>query len=270
MIDEPRDFAILNKFPQLYWNILEPILAHSNDEFIEKKGFYQIKTLVYRSKNTNCLFRRLDEMMLKATEQDLLAKKSRQRVWRLPKKTPVISKFMAAPKGLPIDFYDCKWYQNLFPSQQQSILNRTSLAFLPDARQSLLPKPQRHPDEKLADSTFTKKYWEAVVEPYGQLDGDALDDEGSEAGQEGDKYKEGEGIDLTGPIPDASSGDKYYEEGDAGHLYENDEDDDTNEEDEEETDGSDKEDEDYQVPHGAEKIDEDCVMDEIPEAKEDW
>ncbi|WAQ81386.1 hypothetical protein PtA15_1A727 [Puccinia triticina] len=78
--DAHQDFAILNKYPQCYRDILEPILAHSDDKKVEGKGFYKIKTLPYRSNNTNCFFRQLDIVMIKVAEQDPLAKSSWCRV----------------------------------------------------------------------------------------------------------------------------------------------------------------------------------------------
>ncbi|OAV93952.1 hypothetical protein PTTG_27157 [Puccinia triticina 1-1 BBBD Race 1] len=54
--DARRDFAILNKYPKRYRDILEPISAHSDDEKVEGKGFYKIKTLPYRSNNANRFF----------------------------------------------------------------------------------------------------------------------------------------------------------------------------------------------------------------------
>ncbi|KAA1107492.1 hypothetical protein PGT21_015603 [Puccinia graminis f. sp. tritici] len=137
--NERRDFAIINKFPQHYRDILEPITVHSDDEKVEGKGFYKIKTLPYRSNNANRFFCRLDIVMKQAAEQDPLAKSARRRIRRLPK-NPEVSSYKTAPKGLPIDFYHPKWYHDLVPALQQSIPNRNRLAFLPDANNSLRPK----------------------------------------------------------------------------------------------------------------------------------
>ncbi|EHS63466.1 uncharacterized protein PGTG_21597 [Puccinia graminis f. sp. tritici CRL 75-36-700-3] len=231
--NERRDFAIINKFPKQYRDILEPITAHSNDEKVEGKGFYKIKTLPYRSNNTNRFFRRLDIMMKNAAEQDPIAKSSRRRVRRLPK-NPEMSSYKIAPKGLPIDFYHPKWYHNLVPAQQQSIPNQKALAFLPDANESLLPKD---------------------------------DDEAAEEEQGGNDDDEGEGIDLTQPSPD-NSDDEFHVEGDAGDLYEE-EDDGFVVNDGEEQDGSDDDDDDYDKAEDG-GVKEDCQMDDIPECEEDW
>ncbi|KNZ57825.1 hypothetical protein VP01_2063g8 [Puccinia sorghi] len=264
--DERRDFAILNKFPQRYREILEPITAHSDDEFVEGKGIYKIKTLPYRSKNANRFFRCLDSVMKDAAGQNPLAKMSCRRTRRLPKK-PEMSNFKLAPKGLPIDFYSPKWYHKLLPVQQQSIPNRNALAFLPNAKESLLPKAERHPDEKLADSTFTKKYWEVLAEPYG-LVGPGSSAEEESASEDGDSDEEGEGIDLTQPSPDASE-DEFLEEGDTGSLYSDEEDSDfiASDDEEEEVEGGgsdDEEDDEY------DEAQDNIVMKTIPEGEEEW
>lgn len=249
--------------------MLAQIGAHSDDEEVPGKGFYMIKTLPYRSNNANKFFRRLDDLMKTAAESDPLAKRSRRRV-RRPPKTPVPSVYTAAPKGLPIDFYHPRWYHKLPDSHKRSIPDRTSLAFLPDAKQSLIPKPNKHPDEYLKDSTFTRKYWEVLAEPYGLAGGDSSESE--EASQEEENSDE-EGIDLTQPSPDASD-DEFYKEGDAGDLYDQEDDfvasDDEEEGSNEEEEGGASDDEDDgDDQDGEEEWDGDCMM-EIPEGEENW
>ncbi|KAA1115239.1 hypothetical protein PGT21_033987 [Puccinia graminis f. sp. tritici] len=208
------EFATLNKFPQRYIKILPPIAAHSDDEVQEGKGFFKIKTLPYQSKNANRFFRRLDIRMLKAAKKD---PSKRCRIRKLPK-NPEASAYTAAPKGLPIDFYDPEWYHNLTPAQQQLIPDLTNVAFLPNANESLLPKTQRHPHKSSKDKTFTRLYFEQLAEPYGLVGSTTSKESGDEEGEgEGDD-EEGEGIDLDGPSPDASE-DEFIEEGDAGDLY---------------------------------------------------
>ncbi|KAA1127223.1 hypothetical protein PGTUg99_031925 [Puccinia graminis f. sp. tritici] len=269
--DERRNFAILNKFPQRYRNILEPIGAHSDDEKVEGKGFYKIKTLPYRSNNANRFFRRLDIVMMKAAEQDPLARSSRRRVRRLPRE-PQMSSYKAAPKGLPIDFYHPKWFNELVPAQQHSIPDRTRIAFFPNANESLLPKTEKNPDEKMADSTFTKKYWELVVEPYGLLEEESSEEE-EVAGetQGGGQDEEGEGIDLTQPSEGSDSEDEYHVEGDAGNLYDEEEEDESSANgDEPEESGEDDDDDDYDEAHEGTVLDGDHTMDDIPEGEEVW
>ncbi|KNZ56972.1 hypothetical protein VP01_2275g1, partial [Puccinia sorghi] len=247
--DERRDFAILNKFPKQYCDILEQIAAHSDDEEVPCKGFYKIKTLPYRSKNANRLFRCLEAVRLKAAG--------------FPKKEPVMFTFKTPPKGLPIDFYCPKWYHDLVPAQKQSIPNRNALAFLPNAKESLLPRPERHPDKKLADSTFIRKYWEVLAKPYGLLGAKSSSDE-EEEDHEDESNKEGEVIDLTKPSP-KNSDDDYYDEGEAGDLDDDDYDKDFVNDEEEQDDSS------GSGGQSTEKdSDDDCTMAPIPEAEEDW
>ncbi|KNZ49670.1 hypothetical protein VP01_4866g1 [Puccinia sorghi] len=188
------DFAILKKFPKRYQNVLAQISAHSNAEEVPGKGFYKIKTLPYQSQNANKFFRCLDDLMKMAAKNDPLANQSRR-------------------CALPIKFYLPTWYRRLPAYQKHSIPDRTSLAFLPDAKQSLLQKPETHPDKKLKDSSFTRKYREVLSEPYGLAGGDSSK---SEASKEEDGSDE-EGINLSQPSPDTSE-DEYFEEGDAGDL----------------------------------------------------
>ncbi|KNZ63075.1 hypothetical protein VP01_11919g1 [Puccinia sorghi] len=127
-----------------------------------------------------------------------------------------------APKGLPINFYIPKWFLGLVYSQKQSIPDMTCIGFLPNAKQSLLPKPHTHPDNKLANSTFTNKYWE-VAKLYGLLDPDSSDNEADRSKQNNQSNEEGEGIDLTQPSDGFESND-CYKEGEEGDLYNEEED----------------------------------------------
>ncbi|KAA1066525.1 hypothetical protein PGT21_032751 [Puccinia graminis f. sp. tritici] len=208
--DARKEFAILNRFPQRYIDVLSQIGAHSDDEFDEKKGFSKIKTLPYRSKNASKFMRALDIVMKKAAEQDPSSSR-KHRICKLPKQ-PVLSSYTTAPKGLPIDFYDPSWYHQLVPAQQKTIPNTQAVAFLPDASQSLGPKKQRNPDEKLKDSSFTHKYWEIMVEPYGLL-GEDSSDEDSDVEEErqvqgtrnaANDSDDDEGHDLGATSPDES------------------------------------------------------------------
>ncbi|KNZ54027.1 hypothetical protein VP01_306g4 [Puccinia sorghi] len=81
----------------------------------------------------------------------------------------------------PINFYDPKWYHGLL-AQKESIPNQNVLSFLPNTEKSLFQKAQKHPDKKLGDSTFTKKYWDLLAKPYG-LVGPGLSAEEKSAAQ---------------------------------------------------------------------------------------
>ncbi|KAI7965085.1 hypothetical protein MJO29_003183 [Puccinia striiformis f. sp. tritici] len=274
--DERLDYAIVNKFPKQYRAILEQISAHSDDKKEEGNRFFTIKTLPFRSRNANRFFRRLDTVMLKSAEQNFSAQGSRRRIRRLPR-TPVMLTSLVAPKGLAIDYYGPKWYNELDLAQQKKIPNRSILAFLPNASESLHPKDKRHPDEKLLTRAFTKKYWEVLAEPYGLVLGDSSDsdddDQDGEGGNGGGSDKEGEGIDLTVPSSD-DSGDEFYEEGDAGSLYEDEDEGEVFVDDEEEDDAGgdneEEEDEEDEESYEDKVLDEDCKMADIPEGKEEW
>ncbi|PLW52509.1 hypothetical protein PCANC_10573 [Puccinia coronata f. sp. avenae] len=208
-----------------YKDIIEPIGAHSDNELDPKRGFYKIKTLPYRSKNASKFFCALDIMMKKSAKQDA-SSNGKRRIRKLPKQ-PVLSSYTTAPTKLPIDFYDPKWYQNLTPAQQQTIPNIEVVAFLPDASESLKPKHLRHPDEKLTTSSFTRKYWDILVEPYGLLEAESSacnnesDDEAEDLSDREKSNSESEGHDLDATSPDVSE-DEYHEEGDTGSLYDED------------------------------------------------
>ncbi|MBW0540996.1 hypothetical protein O181_080711 [Austropuccinia psidii MF-1] len=74
----------------------------------------------------------------------------------------------------------------------------------------------RHPDEKLADSSFTRKYWEVSTEPYGLVGAKSSSEESTD--EKGLSEDEAEGIDLTHSTA-SESDDEYLAEGDAGDLY---------------------------------------------------
>ncbi|POW00188.1 hypothetical protein PSTT_13300 [Puccinia striiformis] len=238
-----REFAIVNKFPKRYVDVLSHIGAHSDDEFNHQRNVHKIKTLGYCSKNASKFMRALDIVMKNAAQQDPSSSRKR-RVPQLPRQ-PVMSTFTAASKGIAIDFYDPSWYHQLVPAQQKTIPNTKAVVFLPDASQSLLPKKQHHPDEKLTDSSFTCKYWDILVEPYGLLADDSSDDDSDNAeGNNGatGNDSEDEGHDLDAKSPDDAK------EGYNGNGTDEDEDEDNNgEEEEEQYSDNDQNDEDVQM-----------------------
>ncbi|KAI9610338.1 hypothetical protein KEM48_002524 [Puccinia striiformis f. sp. tritici PST-130] len=242
LCDARKEFAIVNKFPKRYVDVLSHIGAHSDNEFNHQRNVHKIKTLGYCSKNASKFMRALDIVMKNAAQQDPSSLRKR-RVPQLPRQ-PVMSTFTAASKGIAIDFYDPSWYHQLVPAQQKTIPNTKAVVFLPDASQSLLPKKQHHPDEKLTDSSFTCKYWDILVEPYGLLADDSSDDDSDNAeGNNGatGNDSEDEGHDLDAKSPDVSA-DEYFEEGDADEDEDND-----GEEEEEQYSDNDQNDEDVQM-----------------------
>ena len=135
-----------------------------------------------------------------------------------------MSSYMTAPRKLPIDFYDPRWYKELSPALQETIPNTENVAFLPNSSESLLPKDQRHPNESASDKTFTLLYYEMLAEPYGLVGSPTSEDKDSGENQKEEDESKGKGIYLDGPSPDASEDKGFYEEGDAGDLYKDSED----------------------------------------------
>ncbi|EGG03672.1 uncharacterized protein MELLADRAFT_90027 [Melampsora larici-populina 98AG31] len=202
-------------FPPRYRKICEKVLAHSDDEEVPGKPYLVIKTLPYRSKNASKFFRRLDIEMKKAAEiaGETFHKKPR----RLPSK-PVPSIFKKAPKNLPIDFYDPKWYHSLHPGQQRLVAKQDQVALLPDAAESLCP--QRHPDEKLGDAAFNDKYLDILSIPY--VPDDDHEDEADYVGD--DDVDLGDDEDLEDENMDSDDESDFLSDGDFGNLYDDDED----------------------------------------------
>ncbi|MBW0533614.1 hypothetical protein O181_073329 [Austropuccinia psidii MF-1] len=152
--DTRLDFAIIQKFPKRYRRIIEEIGAHSDDEVDNTNNKqYIICTLNYRSRKANIFFRKLDEAIEKSQKRASLSSRKRLRV--LPK-VPVVSKNVAPPIGLPIDFYNPQWFKKLTPVEERMTPDVQSVAFLPNPEESLIPK--HHPNEQLLDKKFNKKY----------------------------------------------------------------------------------------------------------------
>ncbi|WAQ89874.1 hypothetical protein PtA15_11A566 [Puccinia triticina] len=212
------EFAVANQYPERYQKVLKEIKAHSDDERHKTKNIFVIKTLPYRSKNA-------------ADSSDAWIK-------LLPKE-PCPSRYSAPPKGFPIDFYCPHWFEELTPSQQQLIPNLESVAFLPDASLSLLPKKSQFPDEKLTDRSFTRKYLDGVLASYGLMDNNLENDMvGGDSELYGGEEDDEEGIDLADASPDISE-EEFLLEGESGDLYDEtfiDDDEYSNPEDDEEMD----------------------------------
>ncbi|KAA1075509.1 hypothetical protein PGTUg99_019153 [Puccinia graminis f. sp. tritici] len=210
-------YAVANKFPERYIRILNNTLAHSDDEFSPEHNIYIIKTLRYRSNNANIFFRRLDVEMLKADQ--LSGKQGRKRVRKLPK-APMASTFTKPPIGLPLDFYHCGWIKSLKETDQRLIPDSESVAFLPDAKLSLLPT--RVPDEKLGDQAFCAKFRDLLVEPYGLnfLNGNKSDssDDDSADGDNDDIEVDEDDTDQNEEEAEAEES-LFLDEGDYGELY---------------------------------------------------
>ncbi|PLW19576.1 hypothetical protein PCASD_21105 [Puccinia coronata f. sp. avenae] len=89
--------------------IIQDSDSHSDDEYDEETKGYIIKKLPFRSYAANIFFRRLDPVMLTAAQQ-VGGTAIRTRVLLA---TPQLTMFPEAPKLLPLDFYDPKWFNTL-------------------------------------------------------------------------------------------------------------------------------------------------------------
>ncbi|MBW0464803.1 hypothetical protein O181_004518 [Austropuccinia psidii MF-1] len=67
-------------------------------------------------------------------------------------------------KACPLIFYNIKWFKTLDHVQKQQMADSYCVAFFLTPEDCL--KPKRHPDEKISDKLFSKKYCDIVVEPY--------------------------------------------------------------------------------------------------------
>ncbi|MBW0558485.1 hypothetical protein O181_098200 [Austropuccinia psidii MF-1] len=135
-------FGVANNFPKCYLKIMSKTEAHIDDEYISKNT-YKINKLNFRSENATKFMRRVDEIEVNP---------------------PKLSTYSQPPKGLPIDFYDPKWFNNFPVGQKTVVADAFKVAFLPDASQSI--RGIKHPDERLSDRNFTEKYWERCIADY--------------------------------------------------------------------------------------------------------
>ncbi|KAG0139761.1 hypothetical protein CROQUDRAFT_54260, partial [Cronartium quercuum f. sp. fusiforme G11] len=131
--------------PKCYLPLIAKPSAHSDDEPIPgRKDVYQIKTLTYCSTNANKFFQQVDVCMQKA---NLISGKTNQQHVQVLPKEPIMSKFVAPPTQLLIDFYSPTWFNALPPGQKEKIANSKCVTLLPNATKSLLPVP--HPSKQL-------------------------------------------------------------------------------------------------------------------------
>ncbi|KNZ54689.1 hypothetical protein VP01_2882g2 [Puccinia sorghi] len=193
--DQLRDtrlkFALAQRLPKRYQRIISDVNAHSDDEYNPAKGVYHIKTLKFRSENATKFFRCLDAAILQSDELD---RKRVQRRKRVPPPRPADSIFPKPPKGLPLDFYDPDWFNNLLLQQRIDVADTRQVALLPDASQSLLGK--QVPSEKLTDKQFNLKFFDQLSAPYDLTHEIKSYDDNEETDDEDDGSHVGEEIDL--------------------------------------------------------------------------
>ncbi|MBW0568483.1 hypothetical protein O181_108198 [Austropuccinia psidii MF-1] len=145
------------------------------------------------------------------------------RIRKLPK-VPQETNFPKAPIGLPLDFYNKKWLRSLPVSQQRIVVDKNSVAFLPDPSKSLLPPQNKDHDcwEKWSDRRFSKEFAEKTLKSYG-LDEEEVDSEGDDVDEQDEEDVEGGVIDLEAPI-DGDKDSEYVKDGEWSCLYDEDED----------------------------------------------
>ncbi|EGG10790.1 uncharacterized protein MELLADRAFT_60199 [Melampsora larici-populina 98AG31] len=185
------------------------ILAHSDDELDPVKNVRTIKTLAYRSKNASKWFRALEVEMQKEA-QSLSNGKGTTKIPRKLPTVPVPSEFTRAPTGLPIDFYDRKWFKNLAPGQRRLTADAEQVCFLPDASQSLMST--RHPDELISDERFTAKYLDSKLLAY-----DLPDEKNDNDDDDDEDEDESMGSEDEQVVEDEDDG--FFDDGDYGDLY---------------------------------------------------
>ncbi|MBW0474921.1 hypothetical protein O181_014636 [Austropuccinia psidii MF-1] len=171
-------FGVANNFPKRYLEVLSKRDAHSDDEYISKNT-YKIKKLVFRSDNANKFMQRVDEEIEKA--ERIQGKQSRRRI-RIEVDPPEVSPYSQPPKGLPIDFYNSKWFNDCPIGEKTVLANSFKVAFLPNASQSI--RGIQHPDERLSDRKFTEKYWEKCTASYDLSHEISKEDDGLESDED--------------------------------------------------------------------------------------
>ncbi|MBW0576441.1 hypothetical protein O181_116156 [Austropuccinia psidii MF-1] len=102
--------------------------------------------------------------------------------------------FPTAPKGLPLDFYDVKWYNSKLPAQRQNIADWKKVAFLQNPKCLL---EFTSPDEKIGDRSFNDKNWEVLAKDY-NLEFLSFDepDDNDDATEEESNYGESLELDI--------------------------------------------------------------------------
>lgn len=130
-----------------------------------------------------------------------------------------VTLFPKAPKGLPLDFYDSKWYNDKLPAERQDQADIDTVAFLKNPKDSLRFKD---PLEKWGDKRFTEERWAEATKEYDLefavpevVESESDDNDDSDYGrsidlndtdgeesddEEEDEYSEGSGEDSQGDV----------------------------------------------------------------------
>ncbi|MBW0496854.1 hypothetical protein O181_036569 [Austropuccinia psidii MF-1] len=168
-------FGVAKNFPKRYLEVLSNQDSHSNDEYI-LKNTYKVKKLVFCSDNENKFIRRVYEEIEKA--ERIQGKQSRRKIF-IEVDPPEVSPYSQPPKGLPIDFYNSKVFNDCSVGEKTVLANSFKGAFLPNASQSICGI--QHQDKRLSDLKFTEKCWEKCSASYDLSHEISKEDDGSES-----------------------------------------------------------------------------------------
>jgi hypothetical protein len=147
---------------------------------------YWIKKRPERSVAAETFVRLLDEERERTRLLDG-RRRGTARIRCVPPEVQEESDFKALPEGVPVDYFDPSFFNQLQPKLRRRITSGI-IAFLPDIQKSF----KWTDDEKLTDQEFLDKYGQSVLAKY-NLD-DLDDSEGADGNEEMDScYADNEG-----------------------------------------------------------------------------
>ncbi|PLW20477.1 hypothetical protein PCASD_16662 [Puccinia coronata f. sp. avenae] len=172
---------------QQYLKVIQPVQAHSDNNYFPDRDVYVVKNLPFHSKAANVSFRQLDEVI---KESKMIDGKRRvanaHRCVRVRK--PANAIFPKAPKHMLVDFYDFEWFNDKLPAQRQALANTNLVAFLENPLDSFWFKD---PLKKAGNRRFvkercylaTKGYnMDFIVKPEVEVDSNSPDDDSDYGG----------------------------------------------------------------------------------------
>ncbi|MBW0565233.1 hypothetical protein O181_104948 [Austropuccinia psidii MF-1] len=74
-----------------------------------------------------------------------------------------MTSFPKAPKGLPLYFYNPKWFNSKLPAQRKNLADVANVAFLNNPTDSIEFKDE---NKKLGDRSFTNRNWDRATKKY--------------------------------------------------------------------------------------------------------
>ncbi|TFK20877.1 hypothetical protein FA15DRAFT_561144, partial [Coprinopsis marcescibilis] len=163
-----------NAYPQQYQDLIDS-KATSDDELDPKGSRVNGRAVCFiakqpeRSAKAEAFICKLDKLC------ELAAQLQSQQHTDLcvvpPANEQNISHYLAIPFGMPLDYFDPQFY-NTIPHHMHAWAAVRSVTILPDPALSFTD----HPDERLSDSAFNKKYLPGVLDSgYWFIDLDELD-----------------------------------------------------------------------------------------------